>query len=137
VQFHKLLQVLSQNALFAEAIEEVAASFLGSLAPLPNNYFAEQAETENISPDTILEQVPGMIYRLEESDGQVSLMVPGNRLDGPAKIAAALHFVTRTPRFAVRSLPDDLSESGKLVLARRLVREKFLSVVANGDAQHT
>lgn len=136
-QFHKLLHVLGQNARLEEAIESLAASFLGRLAPLPNNYFADQTDTEDIGPDTLLEKTPGMIYRLEESDGQVSLTVPGNRLDGPAKIAAALHFVTRTPRFAVRSLPDDLSESGKLVLARRLVRDKFLIVVANGDAQHT
>lgn len=134
-QFRKLLHVLVQNAHFTEAVEGLAASFVRGLSPLPSSYFADPDEAAEISPDTVLEKQPGMIHRVEELNGHVSLMVPGNRLDGPAKIAAALHFVTRTPRFAVRSLPDDLSEKAKLVLTRRLVDEKFLIVAANGDVQ--
>ena len=42
----------------------------------------------------------------------------------------ALHFIARTPRFAVRSLPDDLTTDGKLVLLRRLVRDQLLRVVS-------
>ena len=35
-----------------------------------------------------------------------------------------------TPRFAVRTLPDDLTADGKLVLVKRLVREGLLTVAA-------
>jgi hypothetical protein len=40
-----------------------------------------------------------------------------------------LQFIARTPRFAVRTLPDDLTSEAKLVLARRLVRERCLTVL--------
>ena len=55
------------------------------------------------------------------------------RIDGPAKIAPALHFISRTERFTPRDLPDNLTSDAKLVLVRRLIREKLLRV-ANPSA---
>ena len=42
----------------------------------------------------------------------------------------ALHFIARTPRFAAAALPDNLTAEGKLVLARRLVRDRVLRVAS-------
>jgi hypothetical protein len=53
--------------------------------------------------------------------------------DEPAKIASALRFVARTPRFVVRLLPDDLTADAKVVLARRLVRDRCLVVPSGAD----
>jgi hypothetical protein len=113
-----------------EAVHRLATAFLGQLATLPGDSFAAGA-VEAIGPDTVVERVPGAICReVRLADGRVGLQFPGGSLEGPAKIAAALHFIAHTPRFTVRSLSDGLTLEGKLILVRRLVRDRFLRVVS-------
>src|SRR5205823_11546091 len=96
------------------------------LTALPGDFFAA-VNAEAIGPDTILERAAGAVCRVERlADGRVSLRYTGGSLEGPPKIASALRFIARTHRFTVRFLPDDLSADGKVVLVRRLVRDKFL-----------
>ena len=127
--FRELLQLLAETARADDAIGRLAASFLGKMAALPGDYFSDD-DGEAIGLDTVLERALGAVCRLTQSeDGRASLQFPGGYLDGPAKIAGALRFIAQTPRFTVRSLPDDLSDEAKQVLARRLVRDKFLRVI--------
>jgi ribosomal protein L16 Arg81 hydroxylase len=127
-QFRELLRLLADSARVEEAVGGLAQAFLGKLAALPNDYFAAEG-AERVDLDTVLERAPGAICRVvPEGEGWVSLQAPGARVDGPAKIAPALHFIARTPRFTPRALPDNLTADGKLVLVRRLVREKVLTV---------
>jgi hypothetical protein len=128
-QFQELLRVFADSAWVEEGIGRLASSFLHKLAGLPGDYFRAAEAAEHLDLDTVLERAPGVFCRVVPGRGWVSLEYPGNRLDGPAKIASALQFIARTPRFAVRALPDDLTAEAKLVLARRLVRERCLTVV--------
>jgi hypothetical protein len=128
-QFQDLLRVFSESAWMETAVGRLASSFLQKLSTLPGDTFRASEAAETLHLDTLLERAPGVFCRVVQGRGWVSLEYPGNRLDGPPKIAAALHFIARTPRFAVRALPDDLTAEAKLVLARRLVRERCLSVV--------
>jgi hypothetical protein len=128
-QFQELLQVFAGSAWVEEGVGRLASSFLHKLSALPGDFFRATEAAEHIDLDTILERAPGVFCRVVQGRGWVSLEYPGNRLDGPLKIASALHFIARTPRFAVRALPDDLTAEAKLVLARRLVRERCLTVL--------
>ncbi len=129
-QFRELLQVLVEGARADEAVGRLASAFLGQLTSLPGASFAACFDADKVGPDTVLERAPGALCRIVKlEDGRASLQFPGGSLEGPPKIAAALHFIAHTPRFAVRSLPDDLTTDGKLVLLRRLVRDHLLRVV--------
>jgi hypothetical protein len=127
-RFRDLLRLFAQGADADEAVESLGESFLRSLAVLPNDAFLAGEAADRLGPDTEVERCPGAIGRVFEGGG-TSLVYPGNRLDGPAKIATALHFMARTPRFRVRDLPDDLTPEAKLLLVRRLVLDRFLNVV--------
>jgi hypothetical protein len=112
----------------------MAAAFVGRLAALPQDYFATD-DPDRVGLDTVVERAPGMICRVVQAGDTVTLHAPGNRIEGPARLAPALHYVARTQRFTPRALPDSLTSDAKLVLVRRLLREKLLTVVsppANG-----
>jgi hypothetical protein len=127
-EFRELLQVVARQAQAEQAVAHLAESFISKLTTLPGSSFAA-GQADQVGLDTTLEQAPGTIGRLAPTeDGRASLRFPGGFLDGPAKIASALRFMVGTPRFKVRSLPDNLTDEAKLVLARRLVRDKFLTV---------
>jgi hypothetical protein len=132
-KFRELLQLLAHRANLEGAVGAMTEAFVSKLAALPHDYFAV-IDAERIELDTMLERTPGAIFRVVQQGDAVTLHAPGARIDGPAKIALALQFIARTRRFTPRALPDNLTSNAKLVLVRRLVREKLLTVVDSPNA---
>jgi Cupin superfamily protein len=129
-RFRELLNSLAGSASWEEACAGLGDLFFEqSLPALPDGRFAWQHEVRPITLDTVLEKRPGSICRVIETDEAADIQFPGNRISGPRRIAAALHFIAAAGQFAVRALPDSLSDNSKLVLARRLVREGLLRIV--------
>jgi hypothetical protein len=127
-RFQELLRLLAEGANLEESLGRLSSSFLRNLAPLPASFFLATEEAEHIEPDTVVERAPGALCRVVERDDWVGLEFPGNYVDGPPTIAPALHFIARTPRFAVRDLPGNLALDGKRILVGRLVRTRFLTL---------
>src|SRR5262249_18339686 len=85
-RFPEVLGALADAARADEAIERVAADFLGKLPALPGDSFAA-VDLDGVRPDTLLERVAGAICReVRFSDGRVGLRFPGGSLEGPPKI---------------------------------------------------
>ena len=134
-RFRELLGALTQGASLDDAVRGLGDQFFSQLQPLPSDGFAPPGDAEGIDLDTVLERTPGTVCRVVQDGGWVVIEYPGGQVGGPLKIAAALRFVAGADRFPVRALPDALGAEGKLVLARRLLRERLLQVVrpaANG-----
>jgi len=127
-RFRELLGVLLREARAEEAVRQLGDQFFSHMQMLPGGYFTPPPKEEAIDFDTVLEKNPGAVCRVVEDGAWVALEFPGGRIGGPQKIASALRFVARTERFPVRDLPDDLGSEAKLVLIRRLVRERLLTV---------
>ena len=128
-QFHDLLDTFAESTRLEEAIHRLGNGLFRKLGTLPANYFSARADAERLQLDSVVERAPGTVCRVIEGDGWAGIEYPGQRVDGPSKIASALRFMTRTPRFVVQALPDDLTSDAKLTLVRRLVRTRFLILV--------
>jgi lysine-specific demethylase/histidyl-hydroxylase NO66 len=79
-----------------------------------------------IGPDTCLRSRFFGLTLVESCGERVSIHFPGNFVAGPAAIETALRFVTEHERLCPRDLPDELSDSSKIVLVQRLAREGLL-----------
>jgi hypothetical protein len=107
-----------------DALGRLAEELLVNKQPPPDeDFFAEEIE---LQADTKLQRRRGRICRVVEGAGHATIQYSGGRITGPAKIAQALKYVAEHRSFAIRSLPGDLSDREKIVLARRLVREGLL-----------
>jgi len=92
-------------------------------------------QLHQVTLNSMITKRHGMICWIATHDHQASIQFPGNAVTGPGWIEPALRFIAATDTFAVRSLPDVLSDNSKLVLVRRLIREGWLKVVpASQDA---
>jgi hypothetical protein len=127
-RFREMLGALRDAARADDALRQLGDAFFGQMPMLPNAHFADLPQQEAIDLDTVLEKSPGAVCRVVQEGAWVTLSFPGGHVGGPHKIASALRFVARTDRFAIRELPDDLGAEAKLVLARRLLRERLLAV---------
>ena len=73
-----------------------------------------------------LQPKPNLIYRLRESGDEIVLLFGASEITLPAFVCNALEAVLEHGPIAVRDLPD-LDDDGKLVLARRLMKEGLLA----------
>jgi hypothetical protein len=128
-RLQELLKIVAEEARAEDALGLLGARFLSELRPLPHGAFVPR-DADGVGLDTVVEKNAGMVCRVVAQGDGIAIQFPGNQVAGPAKVASALHFIACTPRFAVRTLPDDLTADGKLVLVKRLVREGLLTVAA-------
>ena len=129
-----LLASLCQHANAEEAVARLARRFIDRMQPLPDGHFSQLEHLHQVTLDSTITKRRGMLCWVATHDDQVSIHFPGNAVEGPGWIAPALRFIAATDTFTVCSLPDVLSDNGKLVLVRRLMREGLLTVVRMNQA---
>lgn len=131
-QFEEQLELLLNNAVVEKAAERLARNLVKQLRPLPDGHFIQDDDINCIYLDTMIEKRKGMICNIfkEEGSGSVSIQFPGSTVKAPAYIEPALRFIAASEAFTVRAISDTLTDDGKLVLVRRLVREGLLKVVS-------
>lgn len=126
----ELLEYLSQNAKAEEAVGQLARSFIEKMQPLPDGHFSQLDQLSEVSLNSVVTKRQGMVCWIFKAEDQVSIQFPGNVVKSPVWVEPALRFIAETETFAVRALPDALSDNSKLVLVRRLIREGLLKVVS-------
>jgi len=90
---------------------------------------------QDLTPESEVANRPYLAYSLHEDQAGI---LHGNQISFPRRVSAAVRCALATPRFRVDDLPVGLDSAGKLVLARRLVRDGVLMAVlpsANGAPQ--
>ena len=127
----RLQQRLSDRASPEKVLDRFVDEFLASCPPLLRGQMGQLTALEQIDIDTMLESRPHLIARMESNSHSVSVRHFGHKITLPTHAAPAVRFALSQKRFAVRDLPGDLDDSGKLTLARRLIREGLL-VSASG-----
>lgn len=122
----QLLQRVSERAKPGEILGRFADDFLSSCPPLLRGQMAQLAGADRIAIDTMVGARPHVIARVEADSDSVSVHHFGRKTTLPHHVAPALQFALTHDRFAVRDLPGDLDDAGKLTLVRRLIREGLL-----------
>ena len=128
-QFKELLERISTEINVEEVIDRLAENFLAKIEPLPDGHFTQIDRLSNIDLTTILKKRQGMLCRISKQEDSISIYFPGNRVKAPSHIETALRFIAEREEFSVNSIPGNLSDNSKLVLARRLVKEGLLTII--------
>lgn len=101
--------------------------FVDSRRPVLDGQFEQLRALERLTADTPLERRPTVIAELDGT----TLRFEGKRLEFPERLAEELAFLVETDAaFTLQDLPGALDGAGRIVLARRLVREGFLRIVS-------
>jgi len=129
-QMQALLASLQQRLSEPARLEAVRGRFLddflaSSAAPL-RGQLAQLAALQEIRSDTIVQLRPHVIAVLEVEADCTALRHSGGRTTFPRHVEPALRYLLDEKRFAVKHLPGNLDDAGKLTLVRRLVREGLL-----------
>ena len=119
------------QALDPDRVEERRRRrFLETRRPIREDGLTQLRALETLGPDTLLERRETVIADLDEPADGLVLVFEGKAIRFPPHAADELRacFESDEP-FRAAELPGELDAAGRVVLARRLVREGFLRVV--------
>ncbi len=123
----ELIQNFAQTAKQGPAISRLADRMF-SRAPAPiDRHFSVLDELKDLKPTTLLrKRVGSLFYFYEEGDHLVLTFAQGT-IVLPKRIRKAVEFILKSEWFSVASIPQ-LDSSGQVVLAKKLMREGFLTL---------
>lgn len=122
-----LLRRVADEANLDAALEHFAHDLVSTRHPRLPGQMAQLAALDALSVDTRLVPRPGLLYQLAETGDTVALALYGQVIRLPVHAAGPLGWaLAQSEPFRVGDLPGALDDDGKLVLARRLVREGAL-----------
>lgn len=128
-QFKELLEILLNSDLLEKTIARQAQQFIKKLSPIDEGHFTQIDDINLININSIVAKRRGIFCHIVRKKSSVSIEFPGNKIEGPTYIEPALRFIAASEAFPIRSIPDTLTDNGKLVLVRRLVREGLLTTI--------
>jgi hypothetical protein len=131
-QFRDLLKTFIDNVDGEQARRKLAERFVGGRLPLMYDRLGELSSAEKLSVDSELRVKPTVIFLITIEGDSLQLLFEGKRLRMPVYVEPILRYIREAQTFRIGQLPDVLDEAGKMVLARRLVKEGFLQAVTPG-----
>ncbi|MCA8931715.1 MAG: hypothetical protein KDA49_04565 [Rhodospirillaceae bacterium] len=109
-----------------EMMEQMADDIVSTRHGLLWGQLSQVARLGELTLDSTVGPRPNLICRTVEKGDCLFLEAYGQVVEFPAHVRPAMDYALNHTRFAVRDLPDDLDDEGKMVLVRRLIREGLL-----------
>ncbi|MEM7480393.1 MAG: cupin domain-containing protein [Acidobacteriota bacterium] len=115
------------EASFDSALRGASRSLNRDLRTEVGGQFTQVARLGDLSDDDSLNHTTGGDYIVEENGAKATIRQGASRVQGPAVLVPVFEFVRANSSFRVGDLPG-LSDTGRLALARRLVRSGLLQI---------
>jgi ribosomal protein L16 Arg81 hydroxylase len=125
VKFEALLRLVQNKGSFESTLKSFIEQEISSRRFPPDGHFAALAQLSSLTLDSTVERRAGLPCLCEESEQVAVLRFGPHRLQGPSSLRPAFEFVSEHHRFRIADLPS-VSDSSKLVLGRRLIRDGLL-----------
>jgi hypothetical protein len=125
----ELLEALRERLAPDDVQRRARDQLVRKRRPIREGQLAQLRALDDLRPETELERRPTVLADLVERDGSAALVFEGRELTFPAHARDEVVAIADSEGpFSVSDLPGSLDDEGRLVLARRLVREGFLRI---------
>jgi ribosomal protein L16 Arg81 hydroxylase len=125
-----LLQRVWAKSDFEAALGRFVDELISSCPPVLEGQMAQMATLGDLTADTVVGVRPGLVYSLEASDEYTVIQCCERKITFPSYAADAVQYALRHAEFAVRDMPGNLDDAGKLNLVRRLIREGLVMALS-------
>jgi bifunctional lysine-specific demethylase and histidyl-hydroxylase NO66 len=123
-----LLELLRERLRPERVAERMRSKLVATRRPVRSDALAQARAAEGLALETTVQRRETVLFDLTERDGRILLSFEGKQVSLPSQARAAVEAAASAAEpFRPADLPG-LDEAGRVVLARRLVREGFLQV---------
>lgn len=118
-----LLGKACTTANFDAALDSIIETFLSACPPSLEGQMGQLAALDRLTIDSLVGARQGVVFRVGANGDSVWVDCYSRKITFPPHVQEAVRFALHHSRFAVRSLPGNLGDDGRLTLIRRLIRE--------------
>jgi bifunctional lysine-specific demethylase and histidyl-hydroxylase NO66 len=127
VETEDLLEALGERLDRDSVARRARTKLIGSRRPIRHGQLRQLRALDELDGETELERNPTVLADLVERAGTISLIFEGREVSFPLHTREEVGWLADSDApFTLSELPGSLDDEGRLVLARRLVREGFL-----------
>lgn len=130
-KIRELLQRVAERGDLDATLDHFVGEFFSRCRPLLRGQMAQMAAVGALTAEGFAGVRDGAIFRMVEDGDSVAVECYGRRITFPVHAREAVEFALTSSRFAIRELPGDLDDAGKLVIVRRLVKEGLVAAVVD------
>lgn len=123
-----LLRSMAEQIDFDAALDRFTEEFVATRHPLLTGQLAQIAELPRLSAASVISARPDLVYQIERGHDGFALHCYGSTITFPGHAETATLAALEADQLAIRDLPGNLDDDGKLVLVRRLVREGLVAI---------
>jgi mannose-6-phosphate isomerase-like protein (cupin superfamily) len=118
-----LLREAADRSDFDAVLDGFVERFLGRCPPVLDGQMEQLRALDSLTVNSAAGAREGVVYRLEADSSTEIIETYGRRISFPSRAGQAVRFALSHMRFAVRDLPGNLDDEGKITLVQRLIRE--------------
>ncbi len=120
-----------EDAPLDKLLHRFREDFVTGRAPRIEGQMAQLAALDTLGMGARVGAVPHLIFTIQPDavTDQIRLSCQGAEIVMPAFAASAVEFCVTTPDFIISDMAGDLDDAGKLVLAKRMIREGLLRIL--------
>ena len=122
-RFDVLVRAFAERASIDPFLDHFAEDLVGTRHPRLPGQFVQLERAAALTPDDRVGVRSGLVFRVATTEEHVVVSAYGAGVALPLRAEATVRHLLAHEDTAVRDLPGDLDEAGKVVIARRLVRE--------------
>lgn len=128
--FGGLVSQLATNSDCSAILGRFADQWISSCPPLLSGQIHQIAFLNQLTMGSIVGARGSIVFRIQKDGPSTTLHAFARKISFPAEADDALRFSLNQSRFFLREMPGDLDDSSKLAIARRLVQEGLMVVLA-------
>lgn len=129
-----LVERFKEHLQVRDLPERLGDAFINNRWAYRRGQLVDLSRLGTLRLDSMLRRRGHALARLREGENGVTLLFQGKQITFPWHAVEAVRYVTQHEQFRIGEIPDGLNDASKLVLARRLLREGFLTLVEDGGA---
>lgn len=122
------LKDFGASGALADAWQSLDAAFVNDRMPLLDGQFAQLAALPGLNQESRVAPRATAILRFERREDEIAVLHQRGEIAFPLAVEAAVRFALTTPGYRLADMEGGLDAAGRLVLARRLVREGLLVI---------
>lgn len=128
-EFRRLLNEIADSNSVKDAYERIVVDASRRSNSVSYGHFETIDLARGLSLESQLCHRPGLICFTQANGEKTDLHFNGSKVSGPMETHSAFQFIATTAKFCVADLPDDISDSSKVVICRRFVNEGLLELL--------
>lgn len=125
----RIMRYISEDKI-GNALNYIKESFISRRLIDATDRLNDYINLKNISISSILTKRERILFEIRSTDNFVELRFYNKSIKFPLHVKKSIEFIIQTECFKIADIDENIDDSGKLIVCKKLIEEGFLSIMS-------